>query len=106
MAAAVDLANYKDALIILVTAAVAVPAMHRFKVQPILGFLLIGTILGPHGLGMLTPAFPVLSWITVTGEERIEFIAELGIVFLLFVIGLELSLRRMLTMRRLRPPGQ
>jgi CPA2 family monovalent cation:H+ antiporter-2 len=101
MATAVDIAAYKDALIILVTAAVVVPAMHRFKVQPILGFLLVGTILGPHGLGMLTPAFPALSWITVTGEKQIEFIAELGVVFLLFVIGLELSLRRMLTMRRL-----
>jgi CPA2 family monovalent cation:H+ antiporter-2 len=100
MAAAVDIGVYKDALIILGTAAVAVPALHRVKVGPIMGFLLIGTLLGPHGLGKLVPSLPALSWITVTGEKQIEFIAELGVVFLLFVIGLELSVRRFMTMRR------
>lgn len=100
MAGPVDLSAYKDALIILGTAAVVVPALHRVKMGPILGFLLVGTVLGPQGLGKLVPAFPALSWFTVTGEKQIEFIAELGVVFLLFVIGLELSVRRLLTMRR------
>jgi CPA2 family monovalent cation:H+ antiporter-2 len=96
-----DLANYKDALIILITAAVVVPIMHRLKIVPLLSFLVVGAVLGPHGIGKLVPALPQLGWVTVTGEKQIEFIAELGVVFLLFVIGLELSLRRMVTLRRL-----
>jgi CPA2 family monovalent cation:H+ antiporter-2 len=96
-----DLANYKDALIILIIAAVVVPIMHRLKIVPLLSFLVAGAVLGPHGLGRLAPDLPALSWITVTGEKQVEFIAELGVVFLLFVIGLEMSMRRMVTMRRL-----
>ena len=42
-----------------------------------------------------------IDWMTVTGEKQIAFIADLGIVFLLFFIGMELSMRRMITMRRL-----
>ena len=101
MASATDIGAYKDALIVLGTAAIVVPAMHRLKVGPILGFLFVGAALGPHGLGQLVDAFPLFGWFTVTGEKQINFIAELGVVFLLFVIGLELSLRRMITMRKL-----
>ena len=101
MAAATDIGLYKDALIVLATAAIVVPAMHRLKVGPILGFLAVGAALGPYGLGQLVEAFPLVGWFTVTGEKQIEFIAELGVVFLLFFIGLEVSLRRMITMRKL-----
>ncbi len=101
MAAATDIGIYKDALIVLATAAIVVPAMHRLKVGPILGFLAVGAALGPHGLGQLVDAFPLFGWFTVTGEKQIEFIAEMGVVFLLFFIGLEVSLRRMITMRKL-----
>ena len=83
MAAATDIGLYKDALIVLATAAIVVPAMHRLKVGPILGFLAVGAALGPHGLGQLVDAFPLFGWFTVTGEKQIEFIAELGVVFLL-----------------------
>lgn len=101
MAAATDIGTYKDALIILATAAIVVPAMHRLRVGPILGFLAVGAALGPYGLGQLVEAFPPVGWFTVTGEKQIEFIAELGVVFLLFFIGLEVSLRRLITMRKL-----
>jgi CPA2 family monovalent cation:H+ antiporter-2 len=101
MAGSLDIGAYKDALIVLGTAAIVVPAIHRFKIGPILGFLVIGALVGPHGLGKLTPDVPWLRWVTVTGEQQISFIADLGVVFLLFFIGLEVSLRRMLTMRRL-----
>ena len=53
MAAATDIGLYKDALIVLATAAIVVPAMHRLKVGPILGFLAVGAALGPYGLGQL-----------------------------------------------------
>src|SRR5262249_28416845 len=58
-------------------------------------------LLGPLGLGSLVQSFPVLSWFTVGYYEDVSGIAELGVVFLLFLIGLELSLHRLLTMRRL-----
>ena len=101
MAADVDLAAYKDALLVLGTAGVVVPMMHRFKISPVLGFLLAGAFLGPKGLGALSNILPPVSWITVSSPERVGKLAELGVVFLLFLIGLELSFERLLTMRRL-----
>lgn len=101
MASALDMAAYKDGLIVLTTAAVIVPLVNRLKFSPILGFLAAGIVLGPKGLGALTTQFPYLDFVTVTGEKQITAIAELGIVFLLFLIGLELSPQRLLTMRRL-----
>lgn len=101
MASALDMAAYKDGLIVLTTAAVIVPLVNRLKFSPILGFLAAGVVLGPKGLGALASSFPYLDFITVTGEKQIAAIAELGIVFLLFLIGLELSPQRLLTMRRL-----
>lgn len=96
----VDLAMFKDAMILLATAAIIVPLVKRWKVSPVLAFLLAGTILGPKGLGAI-PGIPLLDWITVGDEKGLGIIGELGVVFLLFLIGLELSPARMLTMRRL-----
>jgi CPA2 family monovalent cation:H+ antiporter-2 len=92
---------FKDALILLATAAVVAPVVHRLKVSPILGFLLVGAVIGPNGLGRLAERSRIIDWVTVTGEQRIAFFGDLGIVFLLFFIGLELSARRLFTMRRL-----
>jgi CPA2 family monovalent cation:H+ antiporter-2 len=75
--------------------------MPRLKVSPVLGYLAVGVLLGPYGLGRLAERSRLLDWLTVTGERQIDFIGDLGIVFLLFFIGLELSLRRLLTLRRL-----
>ena len=101
MAGPSDLFVFKDALIILGTAAVVAPVVHRLKISPVLGFFAVGAALGPHGLGRLADHSRAIDWLTVTGERQIAFIADLGIVFLLFFIGLELSMRRLLTMRRL-----
>ena len=101
MTDAADFHVYREALIFLATAAVLVPIGQRFKLSPILGFLIAGALLGPHGLGALTGYMPPLKWITVPQEEGLDAIAELGVVFLLFLIGLELSFKRILTMRRL-----
>ena len=101
MAAAADLASYKDALLVLGTAGVVVPLMHRIRISPVLGFLIAGAILSPKGLGVLSNHLPLIDWITVSSPERVGRIAELGVVFLLFLIGLELSFERLLTMRRL-----
>jgi len=99
--AAHDLGVYRDVMIVLATAAVAVPLFQRLKISTVLGFLISGAILGPKGLGALAGEFPALGWFTITSTERLMPLAELGIVFLLFLIGLELSPKRLVTMRRL-----
>lgn len=96
-----DFTIYREAMILLATAAVLVPLGQRFRLSPILGFLIAGAVLGPHGLGALTGYVPPLQWVTVSEDKGLGAIAELGVVFLLFIIGLELSLKRLLTMRRL-----
>jgi K+:H+ antiporter len=101
MSAAGDLANYKDALLVLGTAGVVVPLLHRYGVSTVLAFLLTGAFLSPGGLGALTPLVPQLSYLTITDPDRLSKFAEWGVVFLLFIIGLELSFERLSTMRRL-----
>ena len=101
MAGPSEIFAFKDALIVLGTAAVVAPVVHRLKISPVLGFLVVGAALGPFGLGRLAEHSQAIAWLTVTGERQIAFIADLGIVFLLFFIGLELSMRRLITMRRL-----
>lgn len=101
MSATIDIANYKDTLLFLGTAGVVVPIVHRFRISPVIGFLAAGAILGPYGLGRFTGLYAPLDWITLDKSESMEGLAEFGVVFLMFVVGLELSLSRLLTMRRL-----
>ncbi len=96
-----DVSAYSDALVVLGTAGIVVPIVSRLGFSPVLGYLGAGALLGPFGLGSLTHLFPPLSWITIGDAKDVAGIAELGIVFLLFLIGLELSFSRLLTMRRL-----
>lgn len=90
-----------DALTILGAAGIVIPTFARFRINPVIGFILVGIIAGPFGLGALTGNYPWLSWISITDPEGIEPFAELGIVLLLFSIGLELSFRRLLAMRKM-----
>ena len=101
MISTINLAAYSDALVVLGTAGILVPILSRLGFSPVLGYLAAGALLGPLGLGSLIQSFPLLSWFTVGDYKDVAGIAELGIVFLLFLIGLELSLPRLLTMRRL-----
>ncbi len=101
MTEAPDFGIYREAMIVLATAAVIVPLGQRYRVSPILGFLVAGAVLGPKGLGALSDYFEPIKWITVSEEKGLGAIAELGVVVLLFLIGLELSFKRLVTMRRL-----
>ncbi|WP_293427946.1 cation:proton antiporter domain-containing protein [Phreatobacter sp.] len=101
MAAAVDVAAYRDVLIILGTTAITVPILRRFGISPVLGFLGIGTLVGPSALGRLSETFPLLRWVTVSDSTQISVFAELGVVFLLFLIGLELSYERLTRLKKL-----
>jgi len=101
MAGDVPASGYKDLVLFLATAGVVVPLFKRFKISPILGFLGAGVVLGPFGLGALSDKAPWLAALTVSRPEDIAPLAEFGVVFLLFMIGLELSWERLRMMRRL-----
>jgi len=90
-----------DALTILGAAGIVIPTFARFRINPVIGFILVGIVAGPFGLGALTGRYPWLEWFSITDPEGIEPFAELGIVLLLFSIGLELSFRRLVAMRKM-----
>jgi CPA2 family monovalent cation:H+ antiporter-2 len=91
--------GFSDALVILGAAGIVIPAFARIRISPIIGFILIGMLVGPHGLGALASDHPWLHYVTISNPHGIEPFAELGIVLLLFSIGLELSFRRLWGMR-------
>jgi CPA2 family monovalent cation:H+ antiporter-2 len=101
MAPALDPHAFKETLVILGAAAVVVPLFYRLRVSPVLGFMLVGMAVGPHGLGDLASEAPWLAAVTIANPEAIGPVAELGVVLLLFMIGLELSFERLRLMRRL-----
>ncbi len=96
-----SLFHYKDVLIVLAAAGVVIPLLMRLGFSSILGFLVVGLLLGPHLLGHLVETIPALSIFSIADPEAIAGLAELGVVFLLFLIGLELSFERLKTMRKL-----
>jgi len=100
MAMGLDNHGFSDALVILGAAGLVIPAFARFKISPVIGFILVGLLVGPAGLGGLVPAHPWLYYITISDAHAIEPFAEFGITLLLFSIGLELSLKRLWGMRR------
>ena len=77
-----------DVLIFLAAAIVVVPLLRRLRVSPILGYLAAGMIIGTHGLAL------------VKDTSGAHALGEFGVVFLLFMIGLELSVRRLKAMAR------
>jgi CPA2 family monovalent cation:H+ antiporter-2 len=90
-----------DALVILGAAGIVIPVFARFRITPIIGFILIGVLVGPFGLGSLVERIPWLYYITISEPDRLTPFADFGIVLLLFAIGLELSFNRLWQMRRL-----
>ncbi|MEP7004936.1 MAG: cation:proton antiporter [Sphingomonas bacterium] len=101
MALGLDNKGFSDALVILGAAGLVIPAFARLKISPVIGFILVGLLVGPSGLGALARDYPWLYYITITDPHAIEPFAEFGIILLLFSIGLELSLKRLWSMRSL-----
>ena len=104
--------HYKSVLIFLVTAGVVAPLFRRLKLSPVLGFLIAGFCLGPYGLGHFAQGALIPSWepgwvagavsdVTFDNVAEIAPLAEFGVVFLLFMIGLELSWERLVRLRAL-----
>ncbi len=99
MAIGLENAGFSDALVILGAAGLVIPAFARFRVSPVIGFILVGMLVGPFGLGQLTDRAPWLYYLTISNPHSIEPFAEFGIILLLFSIGLELSFKRLWSMR-------
>jgi CPA2 family monovalent cation:H+ antiporter-2 len=83
-----ELPLLKDILIILGFSIIVVFILQRFRLPSILGFLITGILIGPYSLGLIS-----------TGHE-VEMISEIGVILLLFVIGLELSLKQLASIRK------
>jgi CPA2 family monovalent cation:H+ antiporter-2 len=101
MAQGLPVHDYKDILIFLAAAGIVVPLFSRLRISPVLGFLAAGAILGPYGLGRLAGVVPGVSILTLSDARDIQILADFGVVFLLFMIGLELSWERLKSMRRM-----
>ncbi|MBS0482442.1 MAG: cation:proton antiporter [Proteobacteria bacterium] len=89
-----------DALVILGAAGIVIPLFARFRITPVIGFILTGILVGPSGLGTFVDQIPWLGYVTISDVHRLEPFAEFGIVMLLFTVGLELSFSRLWEMRR------
>jgi len=90
-----------DAGLFLGLAALIIPALRFLKIPNALGYLLAGIALGPYGISVLEGYMPVSEFIGLQDAEHVKVLAELGIVLLLFVIGLELTPQRLWQMRHL-----
>ncbi len=93
--------SYKEAILFLVTAGIVVPLFHRLRISPVLGFIGAGALLGPFGLGRLSNEHGWVHVFTIGNRTEISHLAEFGVIFLMFMIGVELSWERLRTLRRL-----
>jgi len=75
-------------VVVFLIAVLLLIVLYRVKIPSVVAFLIAGFLAGPSGLGL------------ITNEESISFFAELGVIFLLFTIGLEFSVSRIFKSRR------
>jgi monovalent cation:proton antiporter-2 (CPA2) family protein len=92
---------FRELIVFLAAAGIVVPVFHRLRLSPVLGFLAVGLLIGPYGLALFADRLPWLGYVTIGDIAGVRLIAEFGIIFLLFMIGLELSLDRLWQMKRL-----
>jgi CPA2 family monovalent cation:H+ antiporter-2 len=90
----------RELLLFLSLAGILIPTLQRLRINQVLGFLAAGVLFGPFGLGRLARELPWLAWFTFPNNENVAMLAELGVLFLMFMIGLELSAARLWAMRR------
>ncbi|WP_422345572.1 cation:proton antiporter [Parasphingorhabdus sp.] len=91
----------RETIIFLVAAGLVVPLVRKAGISAVLGFLFVGLVIGPFGVGRLVGETPVLELMVIADVEGVRRFAELGVIFLLFTIGLELSIAQLWGMRRL-----
>lgn len=90
----------REILLFLILAGILIPTLQRLRINQVLGFLAVGTLVGPFGLGLLAADIHWLSWLTFPGGPGVSMLAEIGVLFLMFMIGLELSAARLWALRR------
>ena len=90
----------KEVILFLTLSGILIPLLQKYRFSQMLGFLAVGAVFGPYGLGLLAQDFPWLNYLSFPRIEGVRVLADLGVVFLLFMIGLELSTERLWAMRR------
>lgn len=94
------LPHLREILLFLALAGILIPLLQRLRVNQILGFLMAGALVGPFGLGLWVRELPWLDYLTFTRDEGVAALAELGVLFMMFMIGLQLSTERLWALRR------
>lgn len=90
----------KDALVFLVAAGLVVPILRALKLPAVVAFILAGIALGPSGFSAFSDRLPVLEYLTISDPAAAAPFAELGVLFLLFLLGLELSFEKLWALKR------
>ena len=90
----------KDVLVFLLAAGLVVPLLRAVRLPAVVGFILAGIALGPHGFSAFSDQVPLLDYLTISDPEAAQPFAELGVLFLLFLLGLELSFEKLWALRR------
>ena len=93
--------SLQEIIVFLVAAGLVVPVFKTLKISPVLGFIIVGIFVGPHGLTTLLPENSWTQYVLITDKEGVTALAELGVIFLLVMIGLDLSIDRLWAMRKL-----
>lgn len=89
----------QETLLFLVLAGILIPLLQRFRINQVLGFLAVGVLVGPFGLTLWVDQVPWLKYLTLVHLEGVNSLAEFGVLFLMFMIGLELSAERLWSLR-------
>ncbi len=92
--------HLREIILFLALSGILIPLLQRYRFSQSLGFLTAGVLFGPFGLGLFTQEIPWLQYLTFPRVEEVRVLADLGVVFLLFTIGLELSTERLWALRR------
>lgn len=82
-------------------AGIIIPLLERIKISPMLGYIICGAAIGPFGIAQLSEYYPWTSSISISNTETVYTLGELGIISLMFMIGLELSLDRLKAFKKL-----
>jgi CPA2 family monovalent cation:H+ antiporter-2 len=89
----------RETLLFLALTGIMIPLLQRWRVNQVLGFLAAGVLIGPFGLGLFANELPWLAYFTFPRAEGVVALADLGVLFLMFMIGLELSAERLWSLR-------
>nr|WP_235584407.1 cation:proton antiporter [Massilia sp. MS-15] len=90
----------REILLFLVLSGILIPILQRLRINQVVGFLAVGTLVGPFGLALLADDVPWLAFLALPRDQGTAALAEIGVLFLMFMIGLELSAARLWALRR------